>query len=40
MTVVDALVASPREFGWVLEAMGAIALERVERITAARLGRT
>ena len=40
MTVVDALVASPREFGWVLEAMGAVALERVERITAARLGRT
>jgi hypothetical protein len=39
LEVVDALLASPRDFGWLLEALGAVAAERVERITAARLGR-
>jgi hypothetical protein len=39
MTVLDALVASPHEFGWLLLALGATALERVEKVTAGRLGR-
>jgi len=40
MTVADALVSSPHDFGWLLLALGGVALERVEKITAARLGRT
>jgi hypothetical protein len=39
MTVVDALLASPLDFGWVLLALGGVAAERVERIAAGRLGR-
>src|SRR5436190_7572078 len=30
MTVVDALMASPLDFGWMLMAIGSVALERVE----------
>jgi hypothetical protein len=37
MTVVDALLASPGDFASVLEAMGWLALERVQRITAERI---
>jgi len=40
MTVVDTLLASPLDFGWMLMALGSVALERVEKITAGRLGRT
>jgi hypothetical protein len=39
MTVVDALLASPADFGWMLEALGGLAAERVNRLTAARLAR-
>jgi len=39
MSVLDALLASPHEFGWLLLAMGGVALERVEKVTAARLDR-
>jgi hypothetical protein len=34
MTVVDALLASPNDFGWVLEALGRSTAERVDRIRA------
>jgi len=39
MTVVDALLASPGDFGWLVEAMGGVALARAGSIVAARLGR-
>ena len=39
MTVVDGLLASPLDFGWVLLALGGVAAERVERIVAGRLGK-
>ena len=38
MTVADALLASPLDFGWLLLALGALAAERAERAAAARLG--
>jgi hypothetical protein len=37
MTVVDALLASPGDFASVLEAMGWLALKRVQKITAERM---
>jgi hypothetical protein len=37
MTVADALLASPIDFGWLLLALGGIAAERIERAAAARL---
>jgi hypothetical protein len=37
MTIVDALLASPRDFAWLLEALGGAAAERVETILAGRL---
>ena len=39
MTVVDALLSSPADFAWLLEALGGIAASRVERITAERMAR-
>jgi len=37
LNVVDALMASPRDFAWLLEAMGGLALEHVDTIGVARL---
>jgi hypothetical protein len=39
MTVADALLASPSDLAWLLEALGGLALERVERIAAERITR-
>jgi len=38
MTVLDALMASPGDFAWLLDAMGGVALERAGTIMADRLG--
>jgi hypothetical protein len=37
LNVVDALLAAPRDFAWLLDAMGGLALEHVDRIAVARL---
>jgi len=37
LNVLDALLASPRDFAFVLDAMGGFALEHVEKIAVARL---
>jgi len=37
MTVVDALLSSPADFSWLLEALGGTAAERVEKVAAGRL---
>jgi hypothetical protein len=39
MTVVEALLSSPADFAWLLEAMGATAAGRVEKVAAGRLGK-
>jgi hypothetical protein len=39
MSVVDALLASPGDFAWVLDAMGTAGLERAAGIVAARIAR-
>jgi hypothetical protein len=36
MTVVEALLSSPGDFAWLLEAMGATAAERVEKVAACK----
>jgi hypothetical protein len=38
MNVLDALMASPRDFALLLDAMGGLALEHVDKIAVARLG--
>jgi hypothetical protein len=38
LNTVDALMAAPRDFAWLLDAMGGLALEHVDRIAVARLG--
>ena len=38
LTVADALLSAPQDFAWLLEALGGLAAERVEKIAAARLG--
>jgi hypothetical protein len=38
LNVVDALLAAPREFAFLLDAMGGLALEHVDTIAVARLG--
>jgi hypothetical protein len=38
LNTADALVAAPRDFSWLLDAMGGLALEHVDRIAVARLG--
>jgi len=38
LNVLDALLASPRDFAYVLDAMGGLALEHVDTIAVARLG--
>jgi hypothetical protein len=37
LNVVDALLAAPRDFAWLLEAMGGLALEHVDTIAVSRL---
>jgi hypothetical protein len=37
LNTVDALLAAPRDFAWLLDAMGGLALEHVDRIAVARL---
>jgi hypothetical protein len=37
MTTIDALLASPRDFAWLLQALGGVAAERVETILVGRL---
>ena len=37
MTVVDALLSSPADFAWLLEALGGIAAARVEKVAAGRM---
>jgi hypothetical protein len=37
LNVVDALLSAPREFAWLLEAIGGLTLEHVDAITVARL---
>ena len=37
LNVVDALMAAPRDFAWLLDAMGGLALEHVDKIAVARL---
>jgi len=37
LNVLDALLAAPRDFAWLLDAMGGLALEHVEAIAVARL---
>jgi hypothetical protein len=39
MTVVEALLSSPADFAWLLEAMGATAAGRVEKVAAERMGK-
>jgi len=37
LKAIDALLAAPRDFAWLLDAMGGLALEHVDKIAAARL---
>ena len=37
LNTADALAAAPRDFAWLLDAMGGLALEHVDRIAVARL---
>jgi len=37
LNALDALLAAPRDFAWLLDAMGGLALEHVDRIAVARL---
>jgi hypothetical protein len=37
LNAVDALMAAPRDFAWLLDAMGGLALEHLDRIAVARL---
>jgi len=40
LNTADALAAAPRDFAWLLDAMGGLALEHVDRIAVARLAGT
>jgi hypothetical protein len=40
LNTVDALAAAPRDFAWLLDALGGLALEHVDRIAVARIAGT
>ena len=40
LNAIDALLSAPRDFAWLLDAMGGLALEHVDKIAVARLAKT